>query len=477
VILPLENRYNESFFDTFDNLKEKDNKVKVFEAPQGFGKTHNMICEWLPYVFNNSDVDYVILSAPKSDIITDNKDKLNDVVSNINGVLTTTDIKEFMRRIKNGKKTVLYVSNQAFFVEAKGGDLEKLLVGKNFAIFCDEFHTWSTSSQDNCVDNLGHGGSSFHAKMYKRLEVLAEFSPYIFAVTATPNHEIKGLIPIQGKLQYILANEDTKILPVELAYRSAWMGNRVFKTDKTQLIIDSIEHSENQENVTDGYKNVVMIVCERKPHENSSNQDKFTPEVVLDIVKSKRHYGDIAISTSDEVKIYKENGDIINVDDDDILEKLNDYNDPLKYLICVDKFSMGVNIAPLKTQCILKESDRSRKDGTSVLENALQLLGRLLRPYCGVSLSEFYNNYGGNLSKIDFNKEMNRMYFFCYDTPMWRNAMVEFEDSIAPKMPMFDVELCPTCGGTGLAGGCSSSSLKKFKKVESRLNKELSIAV
>jgi hypothetical protein len=71
---------------------------------------------------------------------------------------------------------------------------------------------------------------------------------------------------------------------------------------------------------------------------------------------------------------------------------------------------------------------------------------------------------------------MNRMYFFCYDTPMWRNAMVEFEDSIAPKMPMFDVELCPTCGGTGLAGGCSSSS-KKFKKVESRLNKELSIAV
>ena len=35
-------------------------------------------------------------------------------------------------------------------------------------------------------------------------------------------------------------------------------------------------------------------------------------------------------------------------------------------------------------------------------------------------LSEFYNDYDGDLSKVEFEKEMNRMYFFCYDTPMWR---------------------------------------------------------
>ena len=182
----LQERYNNSFKMTFDKIK-KDNKVKVFQAPMGFGKTFNLITEWIPYAFNSDNIDYVILTAPKTDIITDNIELLNDIVSCIGGVVATTNVKEFMRRIKKGKKTVLYTTNQGFFVEKKGDELQSLLVGTKFVVFCDEFHTWSTSSRENYLENLGHQASKFLARMYTRLEFLAKHSSYLFAMTATPN--------------------------------------------------------------------------------------------------------------------------------------------------------------------------------------------------------------------------------------------------------------------------------------------------
>ena len=124
----LANRYNNSFQITFDKVSaRKDNKVKVFQAPMGFGKTYNLITEWIVYAFDSGNVDYAILTAPKTDIVTDNTELLNDVVSELSGVVATTNVKEFMRRLKRGKKTILYTTNQAFFVEKKGDELEKLL--------------------------------------------------------------------------------------------------------------------------------------------------------------------------------------------------------------------------------------------------------------------------------------------------------------------------------------------------------------
>lgn len=459
-MIKLQERYNNSFKMTFDKVK-KDNKVKVFQAPMGFGKTFNLITEWIPYSFNSDNIDYVILTAPKTDIVTDNIELLNDVVSCISGVVATTNVKEFMRRIKKGKKTVLYTTNQGFFVEKKGDELQSLLVGTKFAIFCDEFHTWSTSSKSNYRENLGHEASNFLAKMYTRLEFLAKHSSYLFAMTATPNWEVSGLLPTGGKLKYELANEDAKILPFELSNRSAWMGNRVFKLGKLELIEDTIKHSERQEELC-GVKNVAIIICEQKGDGN------FTPQDVLPILQDRITHGDIAISTHDEITIYTKDGNTYKVEDDDVLEKLNDFEDPLKYLLCVDKFAMGVNIVTAKTQCILKESNRTRKDGSAVIENALQVFGRLLRPNCGMPLSEFYNDYDGDLSKVEFEKEMNRMYFFCYDTPMWRAAMDDFENNIAPKM---NIDLCPMCGAK-----LSKTAAAKFQKVENTLDAEFGIA-
>ena len=101
---------------------------------------------------------------------------------------------------------------------------------------------------------------------------------------------------------------------------------------------------------------------------------------------------------------------------------------------------MGINCSPLKSIVILKESDRKRSDGSAVTENAVQVLGRAIRPNCGISIEEFYNDYDGNLDNIDFPKEMNEMSFYMYDTKMWRDAYDYFKNNLAPIQ-----KHCPTC--------------------------------
>ena len=101
------------------------------------------------------------------------------------------------------------------------------------------------------------------------------------------------------------------------------MGNRI-KTGKLELIEDTIKHSERQEELCKS-KNVAIIVCEQKGDGN------FTPQDVLPILQDRITHGDIAISTHDEITIYTKDGNSYKVEDDDVLEKLNDFEDPLKY--------------------------------------------------------------------------------------------------------------------------------------------------
>ena len=93
------------------------------------------------------------------------------------------------------------------------------------------------------------------------------------------------------------------------------------------------------------------------------------------------------------------------MEDDDVLEKLNDFEDPLKYLLCVDKFAMGVNIAHCKNNVHTKRINRTRKDGSAVIENALQVFGRLLRPNCGMPLSSSIMIMMGIYLKLSLKKK------------------------------------------------------------------------
>ena len=119
----LTNRYNNDFYKEVDYLlklgkKKADREVKIFQAPMGFGKTHNLITNWIPYLFQKTpDLQVIVITAPMSDIVTDNVKKLKKAGMK-NGFIATTDIAEAIEFMEDGDKVVLYVTNKMTLIEA-----------------------------------------------------------------------------------------------------------------------------------------------------------------------------------------------------------------------------------------------------------------------------------------------------------------------------------------------------------------------
>jgi len=447
-------RYNNSFekiLDDIDNSKP-DKTVKIFQAPMGFGKTHHLITKWLPYVFKKTDVKVQIVTAPLTDIVSDNLTKLIKT-GNRNGFIGTDNLELAIDLIEDGESVVLYVTNKMLF--AQDSDLpnrfKELLVKTEFAIYDDEFHSWTcsaTSKEDPDAYKWTNGhndGGKYKACMYKTLLEFSKHTSYLFGITATPNIEVKGLRDTYGELNYVLVNKNSLILPIELRDRSAHMGKVVWRTNETQLINIAIEDTEYLEAKT-GYKTVTMYACQ------SDREGNVTWEDVLKHLQSHINVAEdvesIAVSINNKIRFYTKDGQISNTNDASIFKRANDLNDPLRHIIVVDKFKMGINIAPLKNLVMLKKTDAKNPDGEPVIENGQQNLGRLIRPNAGVSSKDFWGKYGGKLSNCPkFPKEINLMNFYMMDTPMWREAIQEFEKNIAPSSVEYDeTEFCPTCG-------------------------------
>jgi len=464
-------RYNNSFTKVVDAIKVKsDMTVKVFQAPQGFGKTHNLILEWIPYLFATTKTQVVVITAPLSDIVSDNTFKLKSAGLK-HGFIGTTDIAEALKFMKGGMKVVLYVTNQMLF--ATDSDMPNLLKEEikktNFAIIDDEFHAWSASSSENYKEVLGHHGGKFKASMYNTLAEFAPYTNYLFGITATPNIEVQGLIDTYGKLNYELVNKDSVILPQELRDRSAWMGQVFWRTNISKLIDRAIEDAEYVEKST-GFKRVTMIVSEQ-----NKSTDSWTIDDTLDYIQPRIPYTEkhdefqIAVTSVHGCYLYTKNGDRKKTTDEEILIFANDLDNPLRYILVVDKFRMGINCNPLKGLVMLKSTDSKRSDGSAVLEGGLQMCGRLLRPYAGISGQEFWEDYEGSLEKCPtFPKEINKMNYYMMDTPMWRAVMQEFEENIAPNY--CDIDLCPYCGAN-----LSASAMETEDKIKLRLNEEFGI--
>lgn len=466
----LTSRYNNSFKNVVDgiNKKKKDKKVKILQAPMGFGKTHNLITVWIPYLYEKTNVQVIVITAPMSDIVADNVKKLKKTGID-NGFIGTTDIAEAIEFMEDGDKVVLYVTNKMLF--ATDSDMpnkfKSKIIDTEFAILDDEFHAWTASSGNNYKEVLGHSGGKFKASMYRTLEEFAPFTNYLFGITATPNIEVQGLIDTYGNLDYELVNADSKILAHELRDRSAWMGQVFWRTNISKLIDRAIEDAEYVEKST-GYKRVTMIVSEQ-----NKSTDSWTIDDTLDYIQPRIDEDEdaftIAVTSTKGCYLLSKNGSKQKTDDASILKRANDLSNPLKYILVVDKFRMGINCATMKGLVMLKSSDSKRSDGSPVIENALQTLGRLLRPFGGVETPEFWNKYGGKLSDCPpFPKEINQMNFYMMDTPMWRAAMNEFEEHIAPNYS--EIELCPYCGAE-----LSQSAINTDEKIAMKLDKELGL--
>lgn len=451
-------RYNDSFkrvVERTDNSK-LSKEANVFLAPMSFGKTHHLITEWIPYMFETTNVKVQIITAPLKDIISDNMRVLKET-GRLHRFQVTKDVKEAIQFIEDGVPVVIYLTNQMLFAQnsyapKKLRELLKETLKFKFAVFDDEFHS-NTASADSIQDprayekTVGYkGNGKYKATMYKILSEFSDYTNYINGMTATSHAEIEGQIDTYGEFNYKIANPDDIIKPQEIAHRLAHMGKDVYADDENTLIDMAMKDKAYLIKKT-GHKLTSMFICQ----DHSDTKDNYTHEVVLDRIlsKSKAPINDYTtvVSLDKNVYLYNKIGDRMKIDDTILFKRANDPNDPLENIIVNQKMKMGININNLKFGVLLKKSNPTNPDDkTPICFNIIQKYGRFIRPNAGVSNKDFWEKYDGDLSKCPpFPKEINQMNFYIMDTPAQRAAMEEFKRNFAPVGDVY-TQTCPTCG-------------------------------
>ena len=154
-----------------------------------------------------------------------------------------------------------------------------------------------------------------------------------------------------------------------------------------------------------------------------------------------------------ETGSYDLDGSFQKLTDDEIKKKLNDDNDPLMFLLVVNKGQMGMNVYTLKNYFTFKYTDKMDKSGDALEDFPIQGIGRLIRLNTGFSkISEFTKKYGYNLGNYmkTLNKEekknllvANTMNIVVPDNAMWGAAIDTFQkvysSSIVQAKTYFEV--------------------------------------
>ena len=196
------------FFKTVDdeNFFSTTGVMKILVGVTGQGKTYNTAHSFIPHLAKNHNVDIVIVSVPTTEILDVEDFWVSAGKANMQH---KDDVKEAIGLLENDQKVLLTTTHQSLVVAEKGGKLQEYLKtsGKTFAIFIDEAHTWLVSDAENYKAVTGHYGSKYEGTMFKNLEQLSFYSPYIFGLTATPNNEQFGNVETVGKMKFDVINK------------------------------------------------------------------------------------------------------------------------------------------------------------------------------------------------------------------------------------------------------------------------------
>jgi len=215
-----------------------------------------------------------------------------------------------------------------------------------------------------------------------------------------------------------------------------------------------------------------------------NNENKFFPTNELLYIKLDKNTKE-SYSTDKSKKVVYDT-------EDEIKEELDDITSSVRIILVVEKGKAGMNVYSLKYLMSLREynSKDYRSDEFGVMtETAIQIMGRLVRLYAGMSNEKFDKISGYNIKKyikenpklIEKIKILNSFNVYVPNNYVWGEAIKEFEELYVTKLKdvIFDnsseIEICPECNGTGLVGG-TSKIIDFTKKDMKNIDKVFKIA-
>ena len=405
------------FYELVDNpnFSAQIQEAKLFVGMTGQGKTHYTATEFVPYLFNNHDMDLVIYTYPLTEIKDDNEWVIAQMKSGAQIVTNPIDVINYL---KLGAKVIFLTTHQGFVVGDKGDKLVKYLqkTSKNFSIWVDEAHAWMVSNTINYKATTGHNTPAYEAKLFKVLEELSIKTPYIFGLTATPNREAIGAVAPYGDMKITIVNEFPK--KELLINTSAWLSSIDFYDPKDinlnwnlwNKIEDAIIKLYTDYFNTDIKK--TMLVAVGNDNAATGLSIDYVKKRILNIIHNnaldEKRARTVAVMTCNdkETGTYSSARPNAGTDDNEneIKEKLIDQADPLRIVIVKQKGKMGMNISTLGSLVFLRPTDNKDNVG-AFTESPIQLMGRLVRFNTGIEKEVFTKNYGYDLT--DYVKLLN----------------------------------------------------------------------
>jgi len=415
--------------------KTSSNVMNILVGGTGIGKTYNTAMRFIPQLFQNG-LKFIIMSFPMTEIIDD--DTFEDACHGENAYgenfRIAKDIATARRLLRKGKKVLFIATNQYLGVFCKTPvlDLVKEVGYENTGIFVDEAHTWLISSWKRLMEVAGNArNETYKATLYNLICKIAEKSPYVFGLTATPNLEmIPNGLQAMGTMKFQIINE---FAPTHRIYdRVAAMGGVNYFTDDTRNNMFDISILNTLKSSQDGTKKTQIIFCEQ---EKSTGEYFSIDRVVGMLQNSLSHFGvakdcqSIAVMTCAEKKVYTVGGTSYVETEQEIKEKLNKHDDDLQFLVVIRKARMGMNISTLKTMFVFQPTNKRNTDGP-ITTWAIQMIGRLvrlnsIRPIEGYSLQNLWDTLQTpEEKKMVLNS--NTFDIYVPENPMWREAHTEF---------------------------------------------------
>lgn len=417
------------------------NNIGIIVGKTGQGKTFSitkyMIPEWSKPKHN---LQLVIVSAPQCGIL----DEIDfRICAQANGWMFSENPQSTLELLEDGHR-VIQISTHKGLVSKNGKNLIKYCKVSNIkhSIIIDEAHTWLCTDLEVYKKTVGWNTNDYSAVLYNLLSEVSSYNPYVFGLTATPNGQQTGKVPINNsQTTFEIIN---KSCPVQLLLpKQAWIKEHTYlNLENVEETFDRIKERiieiENSKLIT-GVKKTLLLSCSISGYNNPYEVDtvlKRVNQIYLELGIE----GDFktCVMTSGRNESYTPDGSIEQENETSLKRKLNNNEDPLTIILVVNKGTMGMNIPTMSGVMVLKRTDKDDGDGLSLTEFSRQLIGRLVRMNVPNQklLKETYNydfsEYYESLSEIEKVNAIEANSFFV-DIPvnneMWELAIQEFRQS------------------------------------------------
>ena len=274
-------------YDTFDNV-DTNNELKFFCFPMRTGKTFLTINNFVPDLFSETNLNWIILTSPLNGIINQNELELICSADD-HGFIYEDELHKVIRLLKSGRKVVSYMTNAKAFKQIK--PLFHKIDLSRVGLFIDEADYGSTDCADSLMENKAYRCPAYKGSMYKITKELARHSTHTFALTATPSFQIKNLFPTLGSMTY---KSYQNMLPGKqkvFAPRVGWAGEAHFfpcvenplfrESDETEeWILKMLQAMVDVEKMT-GCKRSCIIQIQ-------DSDEKYNEEAVREIITSPK---------------------------------------------------------------------------------------------------------------------------------------------------------------------------------------------